>query len=224
VARPCRTPSRSGHFAHPQSCLNVYPAGGRCTLESGHKGSRLLEGSPLIRGGLSGGRTSVAKKKSGYSKKSKDWLGRPIIEHHNSRGEKTGYSKPGKTFWGTPITERYNSKGEKTGYNKKNETFFGTPVTERYNAQGEKTGYSKPGRTFWGTPITEHYTETSPGPALGPIRIRPSPEIWIDLCNSTLKCLGPAGPSLGLSQNWRSPPSAEAAWAGSCSIMTAGCG
>jgi len=132
----------------------------------------------------------MAKKRTGYSKKSKDWLGRTIIEHHNAKGEKTGYSKPGKTFWGTPITERYNSKGEKTGYNKKSktvwgtsiterynsegektgynkksETFLGTPITERYNTQGEKTGYSKAGRTFWGTPITEHYADTSPTPS-----------------------------------------------------------
>jgi hypothetical protein len=103
----------------------------------------------------------VAKKKSGHSKKSADWLGRPITEHYNTKGEKTGYNKKSTNFWGTPITERYNSKGEKTGYNKKSTNFWGTPITERYNSKGEKTGYSKEGTTFWGTPIIEHYREES---------------------------------------------------------------
>ena len=132
----------------------------------------------------------MSKKKTGHSKKSKDWLGRPIIEHFNSKGEKTSYSRPSKNVWGTPITEHYNSKGEKTGYNKKSETVWGTPrtdrhnsqgektgynaksetvwgtpITERYNSKGEKTGYSAKSRNFWGTPITEHYTDAPSAPS-----------------------------------------------------------
>jgi hypothetical protein len=126
----------------------------------------------------------VPKKKSGYSKKSSDWLGRPITEHFNSRGDKTGYSKKGTSIFGSARTERFNSKGEKTGYSKKSTNLFGTatrehyksngdkigyskdgrsllgaPITERYNSKGEKIGQSKVGSTFFGTPIIEHYRE-----------------------------------------------------------------
>ena len=128
----------------------------------------------------------MPKKKSGYSKKSKDWLGRTVIDHYNNKGEKTGnskrtkdfwgnsvterfntkgektgYSKPAKTFFGNEITERFNSKGEKVGYNKKGQTLLGDPVTERYNMKGEKIGHSVKATTFWGTPITQHYDHTT---------------------------------------------------------------
>jgi hypothetical protein len=99
----------------------------------------------------------MPRKKSGYSKKRSDWLGRPITEHFNSRGEKTGYSKQGTSFFGSPRTERYNAKGEKTGYSKKGSTFFGTPTKEYYNNKGEKTGYSKEGTSFLGAPIMERF-------------------------------------------------------------------
>jgi len=99
----------------------------------------------------------MPKKKSGYSKKSSDWLGRPVTEHFNSRDEKTGYSKQGKSFFGAPRTERFNAKGEKTGYSKKGSTFFGTPTKEHYNNSGEKTGHSKEGTSFLGTPIMERF-------------------------------------------------------------------
>jgi hypothetical protein len=126
----------------------------------------------------------VAKKKSGYGKKSKNWLGRTIIEHYNEKGKKTGFSKrtkdfwgnsiterfsnkgekkgfnkSSKTFWGGDVTERFDSKGERIGYNKKSHTFWGTPVTDRYNTEGEKTGHSIKTSTFWGTPITQHYDD-----------------------------------------------------------------
>jgi hypothetical protein len=100
---------------------------------------------------------AVAKKKSGHSKKSKDWLGRTVINHYDDKGKKTGYSRSTKDFWGNPVSERFNTKGEKTGHNKRATTFWGKDVTERFNSKGEKVGYNEKGRTFWGTAVTERY-------------------------------------------------------------------
>ena len=129
----------------------------------------------------------MAKRKSGYSKKTTDFFGRPVTEHFNSKGQKTGHSKQGTNFFGTPRTERFNAKGEKTGYSKKSTNLWGTPIKEHFNTKGEKTGYSKKdtdllgspvmnryavkgekigqsrvGSTLFGTPIVEHFREAKP--------------------------------------------------------------
>lgn len=99
----------------------------------------------------------MGKKKSGYSKKSSDWLGRSIIEHYNSEGKKTGHSRKGSDWLGRPRTEHYNTKGEKTGYNKKSSDWLGRSITERYNAKGEKTGYNKKNTDWLERPVIDRY-------------------------------------------------------------------
>lgn len=97
-------------------------------------------------------------KRSGYTRKTKDWLGQEKEEHFDPTGKKIGETRFTKGFLGfSPKQEHFNSRNEKIGETRSGANFLGDTRAEHFNAKGKPIGYSKNTTKFFGGVVQKHY-------------------------------------------------------------------
>lgn len=94
---------------------------------------------------------------TGYTKKGIDWLGKPIDEHFDSKGNKVGETRDGIGWTGKPTKEHFDTSSNKTGQTKGGIGWTGKPINEHFDTSGKKTGETRSGTDWIGDPIKEHF-------------------------------------------------------------------
>lgn len=98
----------------------------------------------------------MGKKKSGYTKKTTDWLGRKKLEHFNADKKKIGETRFTTNWLGKTVQKHVNLKGEEIGRTKKGSDWLGRDRAEHFRG-GKKVGYSRNDTDWLGRPVQRHY-------------------------------------------------------------------
>jgi hypothetical protein len=106
---------------------------------------------------------------SGYTKKTKDWLGRDVEKHFDKDGKPTGETRFSTDWAGRPIQVHVDPEGKKTGETKKDTDFIGRDRAVHVNDQKETIGYSRDEKDWIGNPVQRHYKNS--GEPVGESRI-----------------------------------------------------
>lgn len=99
--------------------------------------------------GSSGSRTGVTR----YTT---DWFGRPKREHFDDSGHKVGESKSDTDWLGRPTMVHTDAEGNVVGESKPDTDWLGNPKTVHSDAEGNVTGESRPDADWLGQPKTVH--------------------------------------------------------------------
>lgn len=95
--------------------------------------------------------------KSGYTKKTTDWLGREKEEHFDTQGNKVGETKFTTDWLGRQVQEHFDSTGRKTGETKRGSDWLGRDRAEHFDERGIFVGYSRDDTDWLGRPVQRHY-------------------------------------------------------------------
>lgn len=99
------------------------------------------------------------RKKGGYSRVEKDWMGNKIIQKYDENGRKVGYVKQEENLVGRRIAQHFTQDGKKNGYSEKKENIFGRSHRQYYSQDGKKRGFSEKETNVLGRTTTRHFSE-----------------------------------------------------------------
>ena len=94
--------------------------------------------------------------KSGFTRKTTDWLGNEKEEHFDSGGNKVGETRFTTDWLGDPKQEHFNTANEKIGETRQGSDWLGNDRAEHFDSSGKRTGYSTDTTDWLQDPIQEH--------------------------------------------------------------------
>jgi hypothetical protein len=95
-------------------------------------------------------------RRSGRSRRAKDFWGSEYTEHLDNDGRAVGRSERKKDFFGNTYTETRDADGEVVETSRRKKDFFGNEYTEHRDAEDEKAGESRSRKDFFGNDYVEH--------------------------------------------------------------------